>query len=305
MSERDEHSWDNSILTFEGDDGGRIQLNQQFAEWSGFLSKLEAASFCLSVAFAEAHVPFNPPRRIRLRPAGGAGKSWLFSKAEDIQVRVAELEKALTIQSKYPSLANAPLARKAFMTLAQDAPSARHLVRILDTDRDRAFRELARHILHKGMLISQSAYLLAQDEATQGLEAAFADDVDKVLGALLKESGGALTLTEAADRMRMTKAGVHKKIKKAQALGVMRERRLMLPACQFVELPDGAYGIVQGLAEVLRLFAEGKEGPVSTLQWLLTPHPNLDATPMATLHAQNSNAVRRAAQTYLQLDEDE
>lgn len=303
MTQPNEHAWTGPVQTFGGDDAERVEINRQVEEWSGFLSKLEAASFCLSVAFAEAHIPFVPPKRTRIRLRAGVGKSWLFTKAEDIQVRVAEVGKALSIQVKYPKLAQAPLVRKAFLTLAQDAPSGPQLLRIFDTDHDRAWRELAHHIEHKGALISQSACLLAAEEATREVEAGFSARVDKVVGDLLEEAGGVLTLTEAATRMKMSKAAVHKKIKNAQALGLMRDRRLMLPACQFVELPDGSYGIVHGLAEVLHLFAEGREGPVSTLQWLLTPHPNLDATPMAALHAQDAEAVRRAAQTYLQLDD--
>lgn len=276
-------------------------INRHVAEMSSFMSKVEAAAYYLSVAFAEAKVQYTPPKRLRYRYAGSASTAWLHRKCADIQWNVAEVGKALTLPLD-AELAQAALTRKAFMILAEDVPARQQLVKLLEADHQSAFRELAKHVVNKGAMITQTACLLAQDEEARAAEAEFASQYEAALDQALTEAGGALTLTEAATRMGMSKAAVHKKVTKNQALGLMRRGRLLLPVAQFVETSDGPSAILDGLADVLPLFAEAREGPVGALQWLLARHPRLKATPFEALREQRRDAVCRAARAYLQLD---
>jgi hypothetical protein len=101
----------------------------------------------------------------------------------------------------------------------------------------------------------------------------------------------------------MSKAAVHKKVTKKQALGLMRQGRLLLPVAQFVEIPNGSSAIVDGLVDVLLLFGEAREGMVGALQWLVARHPRLKASPFDALRAGRRDAVCSAARAYLELDE--
>ena len=120
---------------------------------------------------------------------------------------------------------------------------------------------------------------------------------------LLAEAGEALSLTQAAKRLNMTRQNLHKRIKAGSALGVMRGSEIVVPSIQFVEGEKGLQ-IVDHLRDVLLPFAESGAGNWSALQFLIEQDPNLEDSPLTLLRGGKAAQAVAAARTFLGLDDD-
>ena len=120
--------------------------------------------------------------------------------------------------------------------------------------------------------------------------------------ALLAAAGGALSLTEAAKALGVTRQNLHKRIHTGSALGMLLEDRIVVPKLQLVG-GDGRTAIVPGIERVMRPFLEAKAGAWSALQFLLDPDPNLGRPPIEALRAGEIAGAEHAARAYLGLDD--
>jgi hypothetical protein len=268
---------------------------------SVFHSRIDLAAVLLSTAFAEAAVTdFRrvAARRAPRRQSGSAG--WYAELMHTCVVRSREVRNAL-VHRWEPTPRAERLAVDAFVLLSELTPAGNELLRLYQTDRRKAFSELAKHldlITHEFEL---SAKLLAEVEATDDLsqdseEQRFAE----LRESLLEKAGGGLSLTQAADLLGVSRQALHKRIKAGSALGMMHGAELVLPRVQFVER-EGNFEFVSGLSEVLKLF--GVAGGWSALQFLVDADPNLAETPIQALATGRIDDVVNAARAYLDANE--
>lgn len=196
-----------------------------------------------------------------------------------------------------------PLYRTAFWGLCELTPADSQLKELFEQDRFRASCELVRHVDVYAEQLALAAELadtlaragddLAPEDAASGLEA--------VQEALLDKAGERLSLTQAADRLGITRQALHKKIKTGSALGLMIGETFVLPAIQLIKTKGGT-AIVPHLREVLSLFEDA--GSWSSLQYLIEPDPALGgAVPLERLKAGEHQLVVAGARAYLGLDE--
>ena len=120
--------------------------------------------------------------------------------------------------------------------------------------------------------------------------------------ALLAAAGGALSLTEAAKALCVTRQNLHKRIHTGSALGMLLDDRIVVPKLQLIG-GDGRTAIVPGIERVMHPFLEAKAGAWSALQFLLDPDPNLGRPPIDALRAGDIAGAEHAARAYLGLDD--
>lgn len=198
-----------------------------------------------------------------------------------------------------------PLYRTAFWSLCELTPADSQLKSLFEVDRFRACRELVRHVdayadqlalatdLAEAMAEGESAAVRNEDDARR----------DAIQTALLERAGERLTLTEAAERLGISRQALHKKIKSDAALGLMIGETFVLPSAQFV-VDDSGTRVVAHLKDVLKLFSKSGAGGWSALQYLIEPDPALGgAIPLDLLKAGETAKVVAGAQGYLGLDE--
>lgn len=269
-----------------------------------FGHRVECASYYLYVAFDKAQVEDFAPsvERKAARPQRGVNL-WYFNLVNATFDRYHDLRRALLHDWTPPSEVE-NLTSCAFAMLSEITPAQSQLRNLFVHDRPRACHELAHHLdLYVDQL--KAAIHLASDLEATALDERTKDEevcLDELQSELLNLAGKPLSLTEAADRLGVTRQALHKRIKLGSALGVMRGSELVVPDSQFVT-QNGKPKIVEGLADVVRLFDSSGAGRWSALQFLTGIDPNLGTAPLEVLRAGKKESAVNAARAFLGLDE--
>jgi len=265
---------------------------------------IEQAALLMSAAFAAADVrDFAPVRRRQTIRSTGDARRWYSELANDVLTHLSELRSALGHRWT-PSPDADALAHEAIELLSELTPVPSRLVALYRSRRDEGLAELARHLEIVARQYTLSASLVAdlgsgegappQDTATARFAVA--------RQALLEAAGGALSLTEAANALGVTRQNLHKRIHSASALGMMLDGRIVVPRLQLIS-DNGGTAIVTGIERVVRPFMQSKAGAWSALQFLVDLDPNLGMPPIDALRAGDVAGVEHAARAYLGLDE--
>jgi hypothetical protein len=164
--------------------------------------------------------------------------------------------------------------------------------------------ELARHLEIVGRQYAMAAALFVRLEAGEGGHPpdGGTDDFDSVRQTLLEEAGGAMSLTDAANALGVTRQNLHKRIRAGSALGMMLDGRIVVPRLQLVTVGNKT-AIVAGIERVVRPFLASKAGAWSALQFLHDQDPNLGRQPIDAVKAGDIVGAEHAARAYLGLDE--
>lgn len=266
-----------------------------------FNDRIQGAALLLSAAFVEAAVRDFNPSTTYYRPPRGGNSTWYEQIVNASVTRSQEVKKAL-LHRWQPTPRAEQLALDAFVLLSELTPARSELLRLCRYDRSRAFAELAKHVELIADQFKLSAELYGEVEAGQPTRLSGEQHFAEISAGLLKKAGGGISLTEGAKLLGTTRQALHKRIKAGSALGMMMESKLVLPRMQFVPAEDGTV-LVQGLADVLRLFYEANAGGWSALQFLIERDPNLGEPPIEALSRAEVEAVVNAARAYLGLDE--
>jgi len=280
-------------------------VRSDVASVARFGHRVELASYYLYVAFDKADVEgirFSPHRDF-VRPKGGIGV-WYTQLINATLNRYEDLKCALLFDWNPPKEVE-PLTWGAFQALSEMTPAETQLRDLYVRAPVRAFHELAKHL---DIVVEQ---LLAATELARELDtgppdqATEADQVrlETAQEALLQKAGASLSLTEAAKRLGVTRQALHKRFGLGTALGLMRGSELVVPEAQFI-IRAGKEKIVEGLADVVRLFDNSGAGRWSALQFLIESDPNLHGVPVEILKAGKREAVVQAARSFLGLDEE-
>jgi hypothetical protein len=261
-----------------------------------FQSCIDSAEVLLSSAFVEAAVKdFKPPAK-RRRPRSDFGQlKWYRDVVETCLHRSRVVRNAL-VHDWHPTPRAERLAGDAFRLLTDLTPSRHELLQLYQYDRPKALATLAEYLDVLTREIELSANLVADVEGDDGAQATEGQRFEALRNDLLAKAGGALSLSEAADLLGMTRQGVHKRIKARSVLGMMHGNQLVIPRAQFVQRGDG-HGVLEGLDGVLQAFDVA--GEWSALQFLLDPDPNLGRTPLQALLDGRADDVVAAAKAYL------
>jgi hypothetical protein len=265
---------------------------------------IDQAALFMSAAFAAADIrDFTPGRRRQtIRPKGDATR-WYAELTNDLLTRLSEIRNSLA--HGWPSSAEADaLAADAVALLAELTPVPSQVLALYRSDRAAGLAELARHLEVVDRQYALAASLVGRLEPGGGGRASPEPAPGFVAArkTLLAAAGGALSLTEAAQVLGVTRQNLHKRIHSGSALGMLLDDRIVMPKMQLVGQDDST-AIVVGLERVVRPFVEAKAGAWSALQFLLDPDPNLGRPPIEALRAGDIAGAERAARAYLGLDE--
>lgn len=237
---------------------------------------------------------------VKARRAAG---SWLSVLAKQCFSRWRTTRNLLVHDWAIPEAAEA-LYRTAFWSLCELTPADNQLKLLFEEDRFRAARELVKHIDAYAAQLALATDLAETMAAVDG-----AADMDpkarlnEIQQALLGKAGDRLTLTQAAERLNISRQALHKKIKTGAALGLMVGETFVLPGVQLIESESGT-AVVSHLRDVLSLFTEAGAGDWSALQYLIEPDPALSGlVPLDRLKAGDVKAVVEATRAYLGLDD--
>lgn len=272
------------------------------ASLARFSQRVEHATFYMFVAI-DGQVERSHWHKPRTRQTK-APKSWYGALARH-SFSKWECTRELLTKHWAISEPGEALYRTAFWSLCELTPADTQLKHLFEQDRFRACRELVRHVdVYADQL--QLATGLAEDLAKSEGHAINNEDatrLETIQRELLEQAGDALTLTQAAERLGMTRQGLHKKIKTGAALGLMIGDTFVVPVAQFVD-GDSGTAVVAHLRDVLSLFTTSGAGTWSALQYLIEPDPALSGRiPLDQLKAGETKAVIAAARAFLGLDE--
>ena len=272
------------------------------ASLARFSQRVDHATWYLFVAIDTQayHKHWHKPgATIRRSP-----KSWYSALARQCFSRWKSTRELLVTDWSIPDTVE-PLYRTAFWSLCELTPADSQLKSLFELDRFRACRELVRHVdayadqlalatdLAEAMGEKETAAVHTEDEARR----------DAIQTALLERAGEPLTLTKAAERLKITRQALHKKIKGDAALGLMIGETFVVPSAQFVT-DDSGTRVVAHLRDVLTLFSKSGAGGWSALQYLIEPDPALGgAVPLDLLKIGDVAKVVAFARGYLGLDE--
>lgn len=267
---------------------------------------VDHAALLMSAAFAAADVrDFAPVRRRQtIRPSGDATR-WYADLTNDVLTRLSEIRNAL-IHGWVSSPDADALAAEAIELLAELTPVRSQLVALYRSNRDEGLAELIRHLAIVDRQYALAAALVERGEAggegEQPASRTTSEAFAAARQALIAAAGGALSLTEAADVLGVSRQNLHKRIHSGSALGMLLDGRIVVPRLQFVP-GDGKTVIISGIERIVRPFLETKAGAWSALQFLLDPDPNLGRPPIEALKAGDVAPAEHAALAYLGLDE--
>ena len=267
---------------------------------------VDQAALLMSAAFAAADIrDFAPGRRRRaIQPKDDAAR-WYADLTNDVLSRLSQVRHAVAHGWAASPEADA-LAAEAVALLAELTPVPSQIVALYRSHRAEGLAELARHLEVVDRQYALAASLIGRRDAGEGGDAS--PDATAPAGfaaareALLGAAGGALSLTEAARALGVSRQNLHKRIHTGSALGMLLDNRIVVPKLQLV-VGDGKTTIVAGIERVVRLFLDAKAGAWSALQFLLDPDPNLGRPPIDALRASDVAGAERAARAYLGLDE--
>ena len=272
------------------------------ASLARFSQRVDHASWYLLVAINTQAYPkhwHKPAVSIRRSPT-----SWFSVLARQCFARWKSTRELLATDWSIPDTAQ-PLYRTAFWSLCELTPADSQLKSLFELDRFRACRELVRHIdayADQLALATDLAETMAESETNAESRE---DDArrDAIQTALLERAGDRLTLTEAAERLGITRQALHKKIKGDSALGLMIGKTFVVPSAQFVTGGSETH-VVAHLKDVLTLFSTSGAGSWSALQYLVEPDPALGgAIPLDLLKTGENAKVVASVSGYLGLDE--
>ncbi len=198
---------------------------------------------------------------------------------------------------------------EAFKMLLELTPAGPPLLVLANRDRKRAYAELAMHMELVCRQFEAAATLadsLTSLEPASGAGAttemsAYAD-FPAVRDALLDRAGGALTLTEAAKCLGVSRQALHKRISAGTALGMMVDDEIVVPSLQ-IATRDDRPAILGGIGDVVKLFKLAEAGPWMALQFLVDPDPNMGKAPIESLRQGEIKPVIAAARAHLHCDE--
>lgn len=290
---------------FVSTDAESIQIleheRSDVASVARFGQRVDRASYCLYVAFDKAKVDdfelsIEPPV---VTPRRGVGL-WYSNLFSSTLHRYSDMRRAL-LHPWTPPAEVELLTSCAFSILSHITPAESQLRNLFASDRSRAFRELTHHLdLYVNQLKAAIELSTDLDAAPDNAEQqAQAESVQKDL---LAKAGNALSLTEAAGLLEVSRQALHKRIGLGTALGMMHCSELVVPDAQFV-MEGEKLKIVDGLSGVVRLFDTSGAGRWSALQFLIEKDPNLGVAPFDALKAGKRDAVIGAARAFLVLDE--
>lgn len=273
------------------------------ASLARFSARIDRATWYLSAA-GHNHIDLAFWHRpsTRARP-----KSWLGALAGHCFSRWKTARNLLLRDDDIPEETTA-LYRTGFWSLCELTPADTQLKHLFEIDRSLARRELVKHVDAYAQQLTLATDLaeIMESQEDEGRQDVGADDnarLSAVQAALIEKAGGALTLSEAADRLGISRQAVHKKIGTHALLGVMVGDNLALPVAQFVGKAGHAKAVPH-LREILRLFVEAGAGLWSAMQYLVEPDPALEGqVPLERMKRGDAALVAIAARAYLGLDE--
>lgn len=270
----------------------RFSQRVDYANWH-FCAALDASD--------EPALWRKPAKRVRIRTAPKTYFAQIATHSFDRWQSV----RAILIHARKPSEEAQPLCRAGFWSLCELTPANSQLKQLFEMNPVRACHELVSHV----DVVAEQLELttrLAEDLSNEDAAAAKADDaarLDALQRELLDKAGDRLTLTQAAERLSMTRQALHKKIKTGAALGLMIGDTFVLPSAQLIDSESGT-SVVVHLRNVLSLFTEAGAGDWSALQYLIEPDPALGgAVPLDQLKAGDVATVVAGARAYLGLDD--
>jgi DNA-directed RNA polymerase specialized sigma24 family protein len=278
----------------------------ELAALSRLMVYVDQAALLMSAAFAAADIrDFAPGRRRQvIQPKDDAAR-WYADLTNDVLSRLSQVRHAVA-HGWAPSPEVDVLATEAVALLAELTPVPSQIVALYRSTRAEGLAELARHLEIVDRQYALAASLIGRLEAGEAANASQKSSEPAGFAAareaLLAAAGGALSLTEAAQALGVSRQNLHKRIHTGSAVGMLLDSRIVVPKLQ-LDVGDGRTTIVAGLERVVRPFLEAKAGAWSALQFLLDPDPNLGRPPIDALRAGDVAGAEHAARAYLGLDE--
>jgi hypothetical protein len=228
-----------------------------------------------------------------------------------VNASAARLRHILAVFSKHPVEGPGAVAElEAFKMLSELTPAGPHLVALATRNRGLAYKELAKHMDIVRQQFEATAALVDNSpaEAPDAEETAAGGDAGDVRfvavrDTLLARAGGALSLTEAAKHLGVSRQALHKRISSGSALGMMLNGEIVVPKLQLAD-DVGKTSILRGIDQVTKLFKRAEAGGWAALQFLIEPDPNLRQSPINALKVGAVTEAVQAARAYLRLDEE-
>jgi hypothetical protein len=264
---------------------------------------VEGAAAFLKVAHAGDRVTIEPTEDIARR-ASASHRGWYSSV---LTKAAAQLHQIIVVFDQHPARGSRAGAEiEAFRVLADLTTAGPQLQALIRRNRTLAVKELAKHLDLVRQQFEATAALedrLAGADTSEGDSPNNGATFEGVSEALLERAGGALSLTQAAKLLGVSRQALHKRIAAGTALGMMMGSEIAVPKLQFSE-KGGRHEILPGIGSVAKLFKDTKAGPWLALQFLVDPDPNLGKPPIEALRASEEPLVEQAARAYLHLDEE-
>jgi hypothetical protein len=273
-----------------------------------FVRQVEGAAAFLAAAHVDGKTRIPALRTPPRRPSGAAHPSWYTVVVKSAVTRLRDI---MTVITTLPAEgAGAAAELEAFKMLTELTPAGPQLLTLAGRDRRLAYSELAKYMEFVRQEFELTASLeehlaATAEEATSGPPAKTISvgEFGAVRDTLLKRAGGAISLTEAAAELRVTRQALHKRISSGSALGMMVDNEIVVPKLQICG-KHGTAKILTGIDAVTKLFRQAEAGPWMALQFLVDPDPNLGQTPIDALRAGGVQPVVEAARAHLRLDEE-
>ena len=279
-----------------------VEAAQAQARAAQFICQVEGAAAFLKAAHLSDRVKIAP---LEKRMASARHRGW-FSVV--LTATAQQLRQMLVVFDKHPARGSGAGAElEAFRMLSELTMASPQLLALVRRDRTQAVKELAKHLEFVGQQFEATAALedsLAGEPGPNGDVSTGADraSFQDVRDALLDRAGGALSLTDAAGLLGITRQALHKRIVASTALGMMIESEIAVPKLQIVKR-EGEHRILAGVGSVAKLFKKTGGGPWMALQFLVDPDPNLGLAPIEALLAGDERVVVQAARALLRMDE--
>jgi len=276
-----------------------------------FVRQVEGAAALLVVAHSGEKPRSAPVKALARRAAPsmtlGQGHGWHRSLVSTSTSRLQDLVVVFANHPVHGPGAQAEL--EAFKMLLELTPAGPPLLVLANRDRRRAYEELAKH-MELVCRQFEAAATLADSLTSPGPASGAAPKAEEpahagfaaVRDALLDRAGGALTLTEAAKRLGISRQALHKRISAGTALGMMVDDEIVVPSLQ-IATRDDRPAILGGIGDVTKLFKSAEAGPWMALQFLVDPDPNLGRDPVESLQEGEIKPVIAAARAHLRCDE--
>lgn len=267
-----------------------------------FTKKVEAAAAFIKAAHStqrnvQALLDVSHHGKVVGRKNSNSG-TWYRVLVKGVSDRAMEI---ITVIENYPAEGAAIVAeRTAFGLLCQLTPVSGALHELWEHDRRVACRKLSDQVVIVCSQFDKAVELVETQLEGDAKPKDFAAESN----ALLKEAGGAYSLSEASKSLGTSRQALHKRIHRGTALGMMIDDEIRVPKLQIVESKSGKKGtILDGIDLVVKPFVDSKAGPWAALQFLTEPDPNLRTTPLAALKDGKIEATVSAARARLGLDE--